>query len=62
MTVTGYSELPPALRAAAYSNLAADVRREARMVKGSLRESYILIAMQWESLAAEAAASIKTEE
>lgn len=59
MTVTDYSELPPALRAVAYRNLAGDARREAGMCKGPLRESYLLIAMQWERLAAEAEASIK---
>jgi hypothetical protein len=59
MTVTDYSELPPALRAAAYRDLAGDARREASMCKGALRESYILIAIQWERLAAEAEASIK---
>jgi hypothetical protein len=61
VTATNYSERPPSLRAAAYSNLAAQARREASMSKGSVRESYILIAMQWERLTAEATAMIKTE-
>jgi hypothetical protein len=61
VTATDYSELPPALRAAAYRNLAADARREASTCKGHLRESFMLIAMQWERLAAEAVASIKPE-
>ena len=54
-----YSHLPPEIRARKYLELADDARREAALCKGALRESYLLIAVQWECLAAEAEASIK---
>ena len=57
MTDSEYSHLPPGLRAKAYRNLAGDARREAAQCKGPLRESYLLIAANWDRLAAEAEAS-----
>ena len=54
-----YSHLPPEIRAKKYRDLAGDARREAALCKGALREAYLLIAAQWDHLAAEAEASIK---
>ena len=49
-----YSYLSSSLRAAAYRDLAGDARREAVKCKGSVREAYLHVALQWERLAEEA--------
>jgi hypothetical protein len=48
------------MRAQRYLDLAGDARRQAAMCKGALRESYQLMADQWERLAAEVTASVKS--
>ena len=56
--MTEFSSLPPELRARAYLGLADQARRDAVGCKGAMRDSYLLIASQWERLAAEAAATV----
>jgi len=58
--VTELSDLPPPARIQRYRDLAADARRQAAMAKGALRESYILMAEQWERLATELTATLKS--
>ncbi len=49
--VIDFSHLPPLERARRYRDLAEDARCEAENAKGAARESYRLIATQWEQLA-----------
>jgi hypothetical protein len=56
--MSGLFDLPPEQRAARFLALAGDARREAVMSKGAVRQSYILIAEQWERLAVEASSAI----
>jgi hypothetical protein len=53
--MTDPSDLPPAKRLLRYRQLADDARREADRSKGTVKQSYLLIAEQWERLAAELA-------
>jgi thymidylate kinase len=46
-----FSELPASERARRYRQLAEDALREAEQADGSVRESYLLIAEQWNRLA-----------
>jgi hypothetical protein len=48
------SELPARERAQYYRRLAAEARREAENAPARVRGSYVIIAEQWERLAAEA--------
>jgi hypothetical protein len=54
MTIPEFSHLPREERAKRYRELAQDARREAARSPGAARNAYVLIAEQWESLAAEA--------
>jgi hypothetical protein len=54
MTEPEFSHLPREERAKRYRQLAEDARREAARSAGAARNSYLLIAEQWESLAADA--------
>ena len=58
MSTTEFSNLPPAERAKRYRDLASDARQEAAQTTGSLRESYLIAAMNWEQLAVEVEASL----
>jgi hypothetical protein len=49
--MTDFSELPISERAKRYRQLAEDALREAEQSEGSVRESYLLIAEQWNRLA-----------
>jgi len=49
------SDLPPSAQAERYRVLAQDARREAAAAKGSARQSYLIIAENWDKLAADAA-------
>lgn len=49
-----YGELPPLARAKRCRALAEHARRAAGKVNGSIRESYLMLADQWERLAVEA--------
>ncbi len=49
--MTDFSELPPSERAKRYRQLAEDALREAEQADDSVRESYLLIAEQWNRLA-----------
>jgi hypothetical protein len=51
--MTELSDLPPAKRLQRYRQLASDARHEADRAKGAVRQSYLLIAEQWDRLAAE---------
>jgi hypothetical protein len=53
--MTELSDLPPGKRLIRYRQLASDARHEADRAKGSVRQSYLLIAEQWDRLAAELA-------
>jgi hypothetical protein len=46
-----FSELPAGERAKRYRQLAEDALREAEQAEGSVRQSYLLIAEQWNRLA-----------
>ena len=46
-----FSELPASERAKRYRQLAEDALREAHHADGSVRESYLLVAEQWNRLA-----------
>lgn len=59
--MTELSDLPPPARIQRYRDLAADARSQAAMAKDALRESYILMAEQWEKLAAELTATLKSD-
>ena len=59
---TEYSNMPLALRARAYRGLAADTRREARRCKGFARDAYLMIAEQWERLAADIESYLAAQE
>jgi hypothetical protein len=58
--VSELSELPLAMRAQRYLDLAADARRQAAMTKGALRDSYLLMVEQWERMASELAAKLNS--
>jgi hypothetical protein len=49
--MTDYSDLPPVEQAKRYRQLAEDALREAEHADGSVRQSYLLIAEQWNRLA-----------
>jgi hypothetical protein len=49
--MTDFSELPPYEQAKRYRQLAEDALREAGQTDGSVRQSYLLIAEQWNRLA-----------
>ena len=51
--MTEPSDLSPAKRLKLYRELAADARKEAEKATGTPRECYILIAENWEKMAAE---------
>ena len=51
--MTELADLPPGVRARLYREFAADARREAASATGAPKESYLLIAEQWEKLAEE---------
>ncbi len=53
MSMPEFSHLPPKERARRYRELAQDARREAANSKGPAQQSYLLIAEQWEKLAAD---------
>jgi hypothetical protein len=46
-----FSELPLSERAKRYRQLAEDALREADLADGSVRQSYLLIAEQWNRMA-----------
>ena len=50
-----FSDLPPLAQAKRYRVLAQDARREAAAAKGPARQSYLIIAENWDKLAADAA-------
>jgi len=56
MSMPEFSHLPPKERAKRYRELAQDARREAASSKGAANKSYLIIAEQWEKLAADAEA------
>lgn len=56
MSMPEFSHLPPKERVKRYRELALDARREAANSKGAARQSYLIIAEQWEKLAADAEA------
>jgi hypothetical protein len=60
--MTDIYDLPPKIRARRYLELAGDARREAAMAKGSVRESYLLLAENWDNLAALAAKEAETSD
>ena len=49
--MTDFSELSPYEQARRYRQLAEDALREADQAEGSVRQSYLLIAEQWNRLA-----------
>jgi hypothetical protein len=49
--VTDFSRLPPLDRAKRYRQLAEDARREANAAQDDARQSYRVIADQWDRLA-----------
>jgi len=49
--MTDFSELPASERAKRYRQLAQDALHEAEQAVGSVRQSYLLIAEQWNRLA-----------
>jgi len=51
--VTDFSQLPPLERAKRYRQLAEEARREASNAQGEARQSYCVIAEQWDRLAAD---------
>jgi hypothetical protein len=59
--VSEYSDLPPIMRAERYLILAGDALRQAAMCKGPLQDSYLLMAEQWQKLAAEAGRMARSE-
>jgi hypothetical protein len=58
--MTEHADVSAAIRARRYLELAGDARRHAAATKGEMRESYIVIAEQWERLAAHWAREIET--
>jgi hypothetical protein len=50
--MTKLSDLPLPTRARLCLDFAGDARREAAHAEGAVRESYVLIAEQWEKMAA----------
>jgi len=57
--VTEFSDMPPFERAKRYRQFAADARSEAVNATGAAKKSYVIIAENWEKLAADIEASIK---
>lgn len=53
LSMAELSDLSPARRLQLYRRLAADARRDAAAATGVTRECYILIAQNWEKMAAE---------
>jgi hypothetical protein len=50
-----FDNLPPLQRAKHYRALAEDARREAAAANGPARQSYLIIAENWDKLAADSA-------
>jgi hypothetical protein len=59
--MTELSDLPPEKRLKRIRQWASDARREADRAKGSIRESYLLIAEQWDRLATELAKEAESD-
>jgi hypothetical protein len=57
--VDEFSNLPPLAQAKRYRALAQDARREAAAVTGPTRKSYLIIAENWDKLAANAEAAAR---
>ena len=51
--MTEYSQLAPRERALRYRQLAKDAEKQAACSKGSIKESYFVMAEQWRKLADE---------
>ena len=62
MAATEYSELPLPLRAKAYRNLAGEARREAERSEAMAGQSYLVIAEQWDRLAADIERYLESKE
>jgi hypothetical protein len=60
--VADNSELRPALRAQRYRELAAQARRAACAARGDVKQSYFMLAEQWDALAARLEADIRSDE
>jgi len=56
-----FSNLPAPERARRYRELANDARHEAEIAKGDMRQSYRIIAEQWEQLAEDIEKRAKSE-
>ena len=54
------SELQPALRAKRYRELAAQARRIAIVASDGAKESYVMLAQQWDALASRLEADIQS--
>ena len=57
--MTEIPELPPWVRVKRYQQLAADARHEAEQAHPAARRTYLLLAEQWDKLAADAEATAR---
>ena len=60
--MTRISELPAKERVKRYSRLAFEAKRDAELAKGQERESFLVMASQWQKLAELAAQDVEREE